>query len=305
MTKRRVAYTINLTRYLKKGKDMDKLGYLGPEGTFTHEAAVVYSRGKQVDLVEYSSIPDLIYGVDKGEVDYAVVPMENSMEGTVNVTVDVIIHEVKVYITQELVLPIHHCLLVKPGVRLDELRVVLSHPQALAQCRKFLYERLRGVELIATSSTAAAAKEVATGRREWGAIGSRHAALVFALDILAENIEDRGGNCTRFVVLSKKYSQPTGCDKTSIVFSVDHKPGSLYRALRTFAEREINLTKIESRPMKTNLGEYLFLVDFEGHVQDAVVQDALRELAEQSRYFAVLGSYPRFREERGQSLADG
>lgn len=273
---------------------MEKVGYLGPEGTFTHEAALLYAKGKRVDLVEYPTIPDLIYGVDKGQIDHAVVPMENSMEGTVNVTVDMIIHEVSVYITGELVLPIHHCLLAKPGVRLDELRVVLSHPQALAQCRKFLYERLRGVELRTTSSTAAAAREVATGRREWGAIGSKHAASVFGLDILEENIEEHNGNCTRFVVLSRQQSQPTGYDKTSIVFSVDHKPGSLYHALRIFAERQINLTKIESRPMKTSLGEYLFLVDFEGHVRDAVVQEALDELAGQSRYFAVLGSYPRF-----------
>lgn len=273
---------------------MEKVGYLGPEGTFTHEAALMYVKGKLMDLVEYQTIPDLIYGVDKGQIDHAVVPMENSMEGTVNITVDMIIHEVSVYITGELILPIHHCLLVKPGVRLDELKVVLSHPQALAQCRKFLHEKLHGVELRTTSSTAAAAREVAKGEREWGAIGSKHAASVFGLDIIEENIQDHNGNCTRFVVLSRQRSQSTGYDKTTIVFSVDHKPGSLYCALRLFAERGINLTKIESRPMKTNLGEYLFLVDFEGHVQDAVVQEALDELAGQSKYFAVLGSYPRF-----------
>jgi len=278
----------------KKGKDMEKVGYLGPEGTFTHEAALLYAKGKRVDLTEYQTILDLIYGVDRGQIDYAVVPMENSMEGTVNITVDMIIHEVSVYITGELVLPIHHCLLVKPGARLDELRVVLSHPQALAQCRKFLYERLRGVELCTASSTAAAAREVAAGPPEWGAIGSKHAASVFGLDIIEENIEEHDGNCTRFVVLSRRKCQPTGYDKTSIVFSVDHKPGSLYHALRLFAERGINLTKIESRPMKTSLGEYLFLVDFEGHVEDAIVREALDELARQSRHFSVLGSYPRF-----------
>ncbi len=278
---------------------MEKVGYLGPEGTFTHEAALLYVKGKGMELVEYQTIPDLIYGVDEGQIDHAVVPMENSVEGTVNITVDMIIHEVSVYITGELVLPVHHCLLAKPGVQLDELKVVLSHPQALAQCRRFLYERLRGVELRATSSTAAAAREVVVGPREWGAIGSKHAARVFGLDIIEENIEEHDGNCTRFVVLSRQQCQPTGYDKTTIAFSVDHRPGSLYHALRLFAERGINLTKIESRPMKTSLGEYLFLVDFEGHMRDAVVQEALDELASQSRHFVVLGSYPRFTQERG------
>jgi prephenate dehydratase len=272
---------------------MKSIGYLGPEGTFSHEAALVYAKGKCVQLIEYPSIPDLIYGVDGGQIDQAVVPMENSLEGTVNITVDMIVHEVDVCIYGELILPVHHCLLAKPGVEINDLRVILSHPQALAQCRKFLHENLHGIELRTTSSTAAAAKEVMMAPREWGAIASRHAARLFGLNIINENIEGHNGNSTRFVILSREQGSPTGRDKTSIVFSVDHKPGSLYHALRIFAESQINLTKIESRPMKTSLGEYLFLVDFEGHMQDDIVREALDKLAGQSKYFAVLGSYPK------------
>ncbi|NLX70673.1 MAG: prephenate dehydratase [Clostridiales bacterium] len=273
---------------------MKRIGYLGPQGTFTHEAAVTYADGGCWEFVDYSDIPGLIQGVDSGEIDQAVVPMENSLEGTVNATVDMIIHEVDVRIYGELILPVTHCLLARHGVDIKDLKLVLSHPHALAQCRTFLRRTLGGIQTRPTTSTAAAAKEVMNGRDEWGAIASRHAAGVYGLNILCENIQGNYQNSTRFVILSKELREPTGCDKTSIVFSVDDKPGSLFHALKIFADSNINLTKIESRPMKTSLGAYLFVVDLEGHMQDDVVGSALEKLAQESKYFAVLGSYPKF-----------
>ncbi len=274
---------------------MKRIGYLGPQGTFTHEAAVVYASEGCWQFVPYPDIPELIHGVDRGEIEQAVVPIENSLEGTVNITVDMIIHEADVRIYGEIILPVVHCLLAQHGVGIGDLKVILSHPQALAQCRKFLRTALgNGIRIMPSTSTAAAAKDVADGPKEWGAIASKHAAGVYGLNIIRDNIQGHYQNSTRFVVLAKERRAPTGCDKTSIVFSVDDKPGSLYHALKIFAESHINLTKIESRPMRTNLGEYLFVVDLEGHVEDSIVRRALDRLTEQSKYFAVLGSYPRF-----------
>ncbi|MGI6189686.1 MAG: prephenate dehydratase [Clostridiales bacterium] len=274
---------------------MKRIGYLGPLGTFTHEAAVKHAGEECWELVDYPDIPELIHGVDRGEIEQAVVPMENSLEGTVNITVDMIIHEADVRICGELILPVAHCLLARHGVDISDLKVILSHPQALAQCRMFLRSTLGGgIKTLPATSTAAAARDVAAGLKEWGAIASKHAAGVYGLNIIRENIQGNYQNSTRFVVLSKEQREPTGCDKTSIVFSVDDKPGSLYHALKIFADSRINLTKIESRPMRTNLGEYLFVVDLEGHIRDGIVERALNRLAEQSKYFSVLGSYPRF-----------
>jgi prephenate dehydratase len=272
---------------------MERVGYLGPKGTFTHEAALMYIQKRCRELVEYTSIPELIYGMDAREVDRAVVPMENTLEGTVSITIDMLIHEVDVKICGEMILPVHHCLLAQPGVDIEDLDTILSHPQALAQCRKFIHNNFKAIEVRTTASTAAAAKQVMQGCRRWGAIASRHAADIFNLEILRKNIEEHYGNSTRFVILSKEAKGPTGADKTSIVFTVDDQPGSLYHALKVFADKQINLTKIESRPMKTLLGQYLFLVDFEGHAQDDIIKDVLEKLSRDSKYFTVLGSYPK------------
>ena len=187
---------------------------------------------------------------------------------------------------RELILPVAHCLLARHGwTSASEGDTVIPRHW---QCRMFLRSTLGGgIKTLPATSTAAAARDVAAGLKEWGAIASKHAAGVYGLNIIRENIQGNYQNSTRFVVLSKEQREPTGCDKTSIVFSVDDKPGSLYHALKIFADSRINLTKIESRPMRTNLGEYLFVVDLEGHIRDGIVERALNRLAEQSKYFSV------------------
>lgn len=273
---------------------MKKIGYLGPAGTFTEEAALIYSQNQLCQFAPYSSISELIYAVDAGEVDESVVPLENALEGTVNVTVDILVHEVQVSISGELVLPIHHCLVARPGLRMDQITMILSHPQALAQCRKYLHDTMGIFDLRAAASTAAAAREVSESHENWAAIATRRAAELFGLEILKADIEDHQDNCTRFVVLSRQNPPPSGRDKTSIAFTVNDQPGSLYQALKIFADHKVNLSKIESRPMRTLLGQYLFLVDMEGHCTDGYVAAALNELSDKSKFFKILGSYPRY-----------
>jgi len=273
---------------------MKKIGYLGPEGTFTQQAALEYGKGKSYIYVECSSIPELIYKVDSGELDEAVVPAENALEGTVNITMDMLVHDVDLKIVGELTLPISHCIMARPGLTIESLKEVLSHPQALAQCRRYLDSRLKGIPCRAVSSTAAAAKMAADPSSYCGAIGNAGAASLYGLEILEENIQDNDRNSTRFIVLSKQEKGMTGNDKTSIAFTVDHRPGSLYHALKIFADNNINLTKIESRPMKTLLGQYLFLVDFEGHHQEDAIKAVLEKLSSSSKYYKFLGSYPKF-----------
>ena len=182
----------------------------------------------------------------------------------------------------------------RPGLKIEDLQEILSHPQALAQCRKFLNNRLKGIATRAVSSTAAAAKMAADPSSYYGAIGNIGAAALYGLQVLEEGIQDNDGNSTRFIILSKQGKDITGSDKTSIAFTVDHKPGGLYRALKIFADNNINLTKIESRPMKTLLGQYLFLLDFEGHHQEDKIRAILEELSSKSQYYKLLGSYPKF-----------
>ncbi len=272
---------------------MDKIGYLGPQGTFTEEAALSFAAGHNFMLLPSTDIPELILSVASGALDFGVVPVENALEGTVNVTVDMLVHEVDLKIVGEIVLPIHHCLLVPPGTALANIQRVLSHPQALAQCRRYLHKHLRGVPEHASTSTAAGAQQAMESGLPWGAIAHRRAAEVFGLIALDENIEDHQGNSTRFIVLAKDACRATGQDKTSIVFTVDDSPGSLLHALELFADHGINLKKIESRPMRTLLGQYLFLVDFEGHQEDNAIDAVLKLLSMGSKYYKHLGSYPR------------
>ncbi|MFY9176994.1 MAG: prephenate dehydratase [Caldicoprobacterales bacterium] len=273
---------------------MKKIGYLGPVGTFTHDAALVYVREAEGQLIEYDSIQELIYAVAEGKVSQGVVPIENAMEGTVNLTIDILVHEVNLSIVKELVIPIQHCLMARKGIKTEDITKVLSHPQALAQCRKFLDKYLKNIKRETTESTAAAAVMVRDSQQSWAAIANYRAADIYGLNILKEGIQDHNGNSTRFVVIAHHEAQWTGRDKTTLAFTVDHKPGSLFRALKIFADASINLTKIESRPMRTLLGQYLFLVDLEGHKDDGVVQEALNQLYKQCKFFKILGSYPRF-----------
>lgn len=278
-----------------------KVGYFGPSGTFTEQAArkLFEGPGESPCLQPFRTIPEILHNVEKGHLDAGVAPIENSIEGSVAVTLDALVHEVKVQICAEVVLPVVHHLMVKPGTDLEQVEAVLSHPQALAQCRRNLERLLPGVAQWAATSTAEAARTVADDRRPLAALGTDLAASLYGLSILRSHLQDLADNATRFIAVRRGPSPRSGFDKTSLVFSFGlDRPGNLYRALKVFADREINLTKLESRPAKQSLGEYLFFVDAEGHTEDETLALGLDELRHQCAFFKVLGSYPRVEYER-------
>ena len=229
-----------------------------------------------------------------GEADEAVVPVENSLEGSVNETLDLLIHSLRLQIRHEIVLPVSHCLIVPPGTDRSAIRVVYSHPQALAQCRQYLERELPGVEAAAALSTAAAVQR-AMGESDAAALAPRRAAEIHGGTVLAEGVQDDARNSTRFIVLAAEDASPSGDDKTSIAFSVDDGPGALVRIMQPFADAGINLTKIESRPARSTLGVYVFLLDCQGHRLDAALAKVLGQVRQETAWLKVLGSYPYFR----------
>jgi prephenate dehydratase len=272
-----------------------RLGFLGPAGTFTEQALLTQADLAQAHLVPIGSIPDVLAAAAAGEVDAGFVAIENAIEGSVNVTLDTLAFETDLLIQREVVIAVHLCLLAKHGVVLDDIKTVVSFPHATAQCRGFLNQHLPGVQAQATNSTADAARSLAeNGNGHTAAIGTAHAAEVYGLEVLASGIEDHPENSTRFVVVSNAgVPAPTGHDKTSIVvFQRADAPGSLLSILQEFAARAINLSKLESRPTKRGLGDYCFLIDLEGHVEDELVADALRNLKMKQTDVKFLGSYP-------------
>lgn len=271
---------------------MKSIGYLGPKGTFSHEALKKYISNVPHTSQDFSSIPDILMAVNQGRLDEAIVPMENSIEGAVNATMDIIAQDVDLRIKAELVLPIREHLLVKRGTDLSNIKCIISHPQPLGQCRRFLSEQFPNAILKSVYSTAAAAEEVAAGDRDLAAIGSAVAADVYGLEIAVSDIQDHDNNHTRFVVFSKTDAARTGRDKTSIVFSTEDKPGSLYRILDIFNLWDINMTRIESRPARNTLGRYMFFVDVIGHREDDDLKDALTMVRRKTTFFKMLGSYP-------------
>jgi prephenate dehydratase len=265
---------------------MGKIGFLGPSGTFTEEAASLVGE----NLIAYDSIVDILNAVQKEDVDVGVVPIENSIEGPVGVTLDLLVHEYDLKIKREIIIPISHNLLINSDVNMGDVKLVYSHMQALSQCRKFTEEM--GVVVNATPSTSAAA-EMVKGKKNAGSIGTRRSAEIYGLKIAASDIQDYKNNVTRFVVIAKNDHEPTGKDKTSIVFSImEDRPGGLYEILEVFADMNINLTKIESRPSKEKLGSYIFFVDFEGHRTDEQIEYILNIIRSKVGYIKVLGSYP-------------
>jgi prephenate dehydratase len=234
----------------------------------------------------------------EGEISEAVVPVENSLEGAVSATLDMLAFETELLIKAELVLPIRQNLLVRKGTALKDVTRVISHPQPIGQCRRFLAEALPGAEVTYSYSTASAAGEVAGSPAVSGlaAIGSYAAAEEYGLEIIAENIQDNDNNLTRFIVMGRCDSERTGSDRTSIVFSTEDKPGSLYRILDIFNLWDINMTRIESRPSKVKLGRYVFFVDLAGHRSDEDVGSALTMVKRKSSFYKFLGSYPIMRE---------
>jgi prephenate dehydratase len=270
-----------------------RIAYLGPPGTFSEEAALKYDEKAQ--LLPFSSIPAVAAAVDTGIAEEGVVAIENSLEGSVTDTLDLLIHESKLLIRQELVLPVEHHLLVKPGTEALELKVIFSHPQALAQCRRFLERCFPKADLMAALSTAAAVEQMMSSPTPAAAIGTHRAAQLYGAQILARNVQEHSHNATRFVVLARNDHPPTGRDKTSLCFSFgEDRPGLLYGVLKEFAECNINLAKVESRPSKESLGKYIFLVDLEGHRQDLSIAQVLKKVQAKTSLFKVFGSYPRY-----------
>ena len=271
------------------------VGFLGPAGTFTEQALSTQPDLLAGELVAIGTIADVLAATEAGEVDLGFVAIENAIEGTVNVTQDTLALDADLLIQREVVIPVHLNLLGRPGATLDGITTVVSIPIATAQCRRFLTEHLPDAVTRAANSTAEAAQLLAeTGTTDTAAIGTARAAEVWGLDVLAADIEDHPENATRFMVVARDgIPPPTGHDKTSIgVFQRADAPGSLLAILQEFAARNINLSKLESRPTKTSLGDYCFLIDLEGHIDDEVVGDALRTLVTKQHEVKFLGSYP-------------
>jgi prephenate dehydratase len=277
----------------------ESVAYLGPPGTFAEEAALTYLRQtlptELPELLPYPTITSVARAVQHSAVAQGVVPIENSLEGSVAETLDLLLGaETALHIRAEIILPVVHLLLVRPGTRADEVRTVFSHPQALGQCRRYLDEQFPNAGVVPTTSTAAAVAEMMGFPLPAAAIGTRRAGELYGAVVLAHGIQDHPANETRFVVLAKEDHVPTGRDKTSLSFTFNEdRPGLLVGVLREFADRQINLAKVESRPMKEALGRYHFLVDLEGHRLDELVVEALQSIARHSAEFKVFGSYPR------------
>ncbi len=276
-----------------------RIGFLGPEGTFTEEALFSEPDYAAAEIIPMGSLNDVLDAVGRGAVDLGFVPLENAIEGTVRDIIDSLVFDVDLRIQREVVLDVHLHLMAPPGTKLDDIERVASIPMATAQCRGFLGQRLPSVELLATNSTAEAARLLGEGdpmmtSRPTAAIAPRLAAKLYGLEILVEDVEDHPENQTRFVSLARSgIPAPTGHDRTSIAcFQRTDHPGSLYGILGQFAARNINLSKLESRPTKTALGDYCFIIDFEGHIADAVVSDCLRDLHSELAELKFLGSYP-------------
>ncbi len=273
-----------------------RVGFLGPFGTFTEQAVRSQSDLGSGELVAFRSVPDVLDAVDNGDVDFGVVPIENSIEGTVNFTQDALSFDYNLLIQRELVLDIEHCLMAMPGTSLADITTVLSIPVATAQCHRYLREQVGHAEVQAANSTADAAKTVANhGVAGVAAIAPKNAATLYGLKILATDIADHAGNQTRFVVVGKSgLPAPTGNDITGIVvFQRADEPGSLISILQEFAARRVNITNLLSRPTKDGgLGDYCFVMYLEGHIADELVADALRALHAKQGGVKFLGSYP-------------
>jgi chorismate mutase/prephenate dehydratase len=272
------------------GKQEVNVAFQGEKGAYS-ESAVYKFFGESVAVVPCRDLTETFESVAKKETEYGVVPIENSIEGSINQTYDLFLnYDLKV--RGEVIVKIDHCLISNPNTSLDAVDTVYSHPQALAQCRNFLEKS--GWELVPTYDTAGSVKMLKEKELEnAAAVASERAAKLYGMKILARNIADNPENYTRFFVLSKDDSLRTGKDKTSIIFAAAHKPGSLYNALGEFAKRRINLTRIESRPTKQKPWEYNFYLDFEGHRSEPSCAEVLEALCQYAVFVKILGSYPK------------
>ncbi len=280
---------IGSSRAVQVGKK--RVALLGPAGTFSDQAAKTYFSEAEADFLLTKDIPDIFRKVFAKEVDYGLVPVENSTYGSVPITLDLLL-EMDLKVIGEFILRIKLNLIAMKEIALNTIQTILSHENPLGQCRKFIEENLPNAKVIETKSTSKAV-ELLPEYDNAAAIGTELAAELYDRVIISRGIEDNQNNYTRFFIIGNEDTQLTGTDKTSIVFSVRHVPGALLAALKTFSSRNINLTKLESRPARLTPWEYYFYTDFEGHVLDAHVQEALSELKKSTLFIKILGSYPR------------
>ncbi len=265
-----------------------KVTCLGPLATFTHLAALRHF-GSSADFIPVDSIKKVFENVETGKAEYGVVPIENSNEGVVSYTLDMFMDS-ELQVVAEIILQISHNLLSRQRAK-SRVKKIYSHPQALAQCRGWIESNLPGIPVAESTSTARAA-ELAARNRNSAAIAGDIAARMYDLNVIEKNIEDSRYNITRFLVISKEFPRKTGNDKTSIMFSIKDRPGSLYEILLPFKKARINLTKIESRPSKRKAWEYIFFVDMEGHIDDKKIKLAIDQVKKGCFYLKILGSYP-------------
>ena len=273
-----------------------RIGYLGPAGTFTEQALLTQPDLAAATRVPYRTVPDVLDAVESNEVDLGFVPIENSIEGTVNYTQDALVFDHDLFIQREVVMDIEHCLLAPRGAQVGSVRTIYSMPVATAQCHEYLRSMLRDAEVKAANSTAEAARTVAElDDTSVAAIGPKAAASVYGLEVVAEHLADHGGNQTRFVLVGKGViPQPTGHDRTAlVVFQRADEPGSLISILQEFAARRINLSQLLSRPTKRGgLGDYCFIIYADSHIKDELMADVLRDLHAKQGAVKFLGSYP-------------
>ena len=272
-----------------------RIGFLGPAGTFSEQVILRLPDLAVAELVPYPLMTDVLFAVAEGEIDQGVVPVENAIEGTVNAIVDTMAFDVDLLIQREMLEPVSLNLLVQPGASIDQVTRLIAIPVASSQCRSWLRDHLPAVEYVAANSNAQAAELAAAAKDPTvAALANVRAAELYGLELAAAEIEDHPENSTRFVLVSRSgVPAPTGHDKTSIViYQRADTPGSLLRILQEFAARSINLSLLLSRPTKTSLGEYCFMLDLEGHIADPIVADCLRSLRAHQANVKFLGSYP-------------
>lgn len=266
-----------------------KVGFQGESGSYSEASARIQYPDPNYSFIPFRSFRELFDGVENSAVDLAVVPIENSTEGSVNETYDLLV-EKPLYAIGEIYQKIHHCLIIDKNSSPDEISVVYSHPQALAQCKKYIQKKhLESIPMYDTAGSVKFIKE--THNTNAAAIASKHAAQIYDMKVVEENIEDNSNNFTRFLIISKRYDKKADDNKISVIFSIPHTPGSLYSILQEFALRNINLTRIESRPTKNIPWEYYFFVDLEGNVNDDKISASLLSVKSATIFFKLLGSY--------------
>jgi chorismate mutase/prephenate dehydratase len=265
------------------------ISYLGPEATFTHQAAIERF-GLSLHYMPEESIEDVFMDVEQERADFGVVPIENSIEGVVNYTLDMFVNS-NVKIVSEIIIDIRHSLLSKAD-RFEDIKAIYSHPNALGQCKGWIKKHLPNVSLFETTSTAKAAK-IAEKDKSVAAIASLAASDIYSLNVLARGVEDKTNNITRFLVIGKEIPRKSDNDKTSFMFTIKDRVGALYQILEPFYRNSINLTRIESRPSKQKNWSYIFYVDIDGHIKDKDIQESLKEVEQFTVFLKILGSYPK------------